>query len=73
VEKISDDMCHVELNGQELMRGAFTKGSFEISLVTELSDGVQPATTIALATEDMKNNKVNVKLDGMEHKIDGSL
>jgi hypothetical protein len=73
VEKIGDDMCHVKLNGKELMRGAFTKGSNEISLVTELSDGSQPTTTITWATEDMKKNKVNVKLDGMEHKIDGSL
>jgi hypothetical protein len=73
VEKIGDDMRRVELNGKELVRGAFAKGGNEISLVTELPDSRKLTPTISWATEDMKKNKVNVKLDGTEIKFGGSL
>lgn len=73
VEKIAGDMRRVELNGKELIRGAFAKGGNEISQVTELPDGRKLTTTISWTTEDLKKNKVNVKLDGTERKFDGYL
>ena len=73
VEKIGGDMRRVELNGKELLRGAFAKGGNEITQTTELPDGRKLTTTISWATEDPKKNKVTVKLDGSERKFDGSL
>lgn len=73
VEKISGDQRRIELNGKELVRGAFAKGDRTISQTTTLPDGRSLTTTISWETDDMKKNVVNIKLDGTERKLDAKL
>jgi len=71
IEKMDGDMRRVELNGKELVRGAFSKGGNQITQTTELPDGRALTTTIKWATEQMTANKVDVKLEGTERNFDG--
>ena len=71
VEKIAGtNERKIELNGKELVRGGFSKGDNEISNTVTLPDGKSLTTTIKWEHDDLNCNKVNIKLDGTERKLD---
>merc|ERR1711914_29669 len=60
----------ITLNGKELVRGSASRGNNEISNTIKLPDGKFLTTTIKWRDDDMQCNKVEVKLDGSERKLD---
>lgn len=72
VDKLGNGMRKVELNGKELMQADFSKGDNTISQTTTLPDGRSLTTTVSWDTDDMKKNKVNLKLDGTERQLDAN-
>jgi len=73
IEKIGGDMRRVELNGKELVKAGYTQGDNSISQTTTLPDGRSLTTTVSWESDNLKKNKVNIKLDGTERKLNADL
>jgi len=73
IEKIDGNMRRVELNGKELVKAGLSQADNSISQTTTLPDGRSLTTTISWQTDNLKRNKVNVKLDGTERKLNADL
>lgn len=67
------DMRRVELNGKELVKAGFTKGDNSISQTTTLPDGRSLTTTVSWQSDNLQKNKVNIRLDGTERKLNADL
>ena len=70
VDKLPNGMRKIELNGKELLQADFSKGDNSISQTTTLPNGKSLTTTISWESDNMKQNKVNVNLDGTERQLD---
>jgi len=70
VDKLGNGMRKIELNGKELLQADFNKGDNMVSQTTTLPDGKSLTTTIKWDSDNMKKNKVNLKLDGTERNLD---
>merc|ERR1712035_13084 len=73
IEKMAGNTRRVELNGKELVKAGYTQGDNSISQTTTLPDGRSLTTTISWETDNLQKNKVNVKLDGTERKLNADL
>jgi len=70
VDKLPNGMRKIELNGKELLQADFNKGDNMVSQTTTLPNGKSLTTTIKWDSDNMKQNKVNLKLDGTERNLD---
>jgi len=70
VDKMSNGMRKIELNGKELVQADFNVGDNTVSQTTTLPDGRSLTTTVSWQSDDLKKNRVNVKLDGTERNMD---
>merc|ERR1711942_561736 len=70
VDKMSNGMRKIELNGKELVQADFNVGDNTVSQTTTLPDGRSLTTTVSWQSDDLKKNRVNVKLDGTERNKD---
>jgi len=73
IERMDGDMRRVELNGKELVKAGFTKGDNSISQTTTLPDGRSLTTTVSWQSDNLQKNKVNIRLDGTERKLNADL
>jgi len=67
------DERKITLDGKELIRGAASMGKNEISNSVTLPDGKSLTTTIKWKHDDLKCNKVEIKLDGTDRKLDAQM
>merc|ERR1711931_392350 len=67
------DERKITLDGKELIRGAASMGKNEISNSVTLPDGKSMTTTIKWKHDDLKCNKVEIKLDGTDRKLDAQM
>merc|ERR1712142_1332890 len=63
----------ITLDGKELIRGAATMGKNEISNSVTLPDGKSLTTTIKWKHDDLNCNKVEIKVDGTDRKLDAHM
>merc|ERR1711872_270307 len=70
VDKMGNGMRKVELNGKELVQADFNMGDNTVSQTTTLPDGRSLTTTVSWQSDDLKKNRVNLKLDGTERQLD---
>jgi len=70
VDKLANGMRKIELNGKELLQADFNKGDNMVSQTTTLPNGKSLTTTIKWDSDNMMQNKVNLKLDGTERNLD---
>merc|ERR1712200_90652 len=70
VDKMGNGMRKVELNGKELVQADFNMGDNTVSQTTPLPDGRSLTTTVSWQSDDLKKNRVNLKLDGTERQLD---
>jgi hypothetical protein len=70
VDKLDNGMRRIELNGKELLQADFSKGDNMVSQTTTLPNGKSLTTTIKWDSDNMRQNKVNLKLDGTERQLD---
>jgi len=72
-ERLSNQDVKVILNGKELVTGGLTRSDKQISSTTTLPDGRSLTTTLKWATTDLKENTVDLILDGTERNLNANL
>merc|ERR1711915_1162681 len=72
-ERLSNQDVKVILNGKELVTGGPTRSDKQISSTTTLPDGRSLTTTLKWATTDLKENTVDLILDGTERNLNATL
>merc|ERR1712002_1155478 len=73
VTKVGGNTRKIELNGKELVKAGYTSSDNSISQTTTLPDGRSLTTTVTWESDNLKKNKVNIKLDGTERKLNADL
>jgi len=73
VEKMAGNTRKISLNGKELVQAGYSSTSNSISQTTTLPDGKSLTTTVTWESENLHKNKVNIKLDGTERKLNADL
>jgi hypothetical protein len=74
VEKMSNGLRKVTLNGKELVQADFKKGDKSITQITTLPNGKTLKTTIKWGNEDkFEDNSLQLILDGSERQLDATL
>jgi len=72
-ERLSNQDVKVILNGKELVTGGLTRSDKQISSTTTLPDGRSLTTTLKWATTDLKENTVDLILEGTERNLNANL
>merc|ERR1711922_85554 len=72
-ERLSNQDVKVILNGKELVTGGLTRSDKQISSTTTLPDGRSLTTTLKWAQTDLKENTVDLILDGTERNLNANL